>query len=79
MTLKQSFSNLLIPKFHQSSHNLCLLVELHTLQFNVIGNPNHCLNLLLNSGAIVEDLRGQQLQQVEDKNFTQVIAKWIHA
>jgi FkbM family methyltransferase len=60
-------------------NNVCFIIELHPLHFNLIGNPNDCLKMLLDSGAIVEDLRGQHLHQVENKNFTQVIAKWPHA
>jgi len=60
-------------------HNLCLVVELHPLQFNEVGNPNDCLNFLLASGAIIEDLQGQPLNQVENKNFTQIVAKWSYA
>lgn len=60
-------------------HNLCLVIELHPLHFNQVGNPNNCLNMLLNSGAIVEYLSGQRLERVVDENFTQIIARWSHA
>lgn len=58
--------------------NLCLVIELHPLGFNTIGNPNDCFKFLLDSGAIIEDIRDQRLYQVEDKKFSQVIAKWSH-
>ena len=60
-------------------YNLCLVVELHPLQFNEIGNPKNCFNFLQGSGAIIEDLKGHLLNQVEDENFTQIIVKWSYA
>lgn len=59
--------------------NLCLVIELHPLKFNDIGNPQDCLNLLLAAGAKIEDLQGQPLNQLDENNFTQVIAKWFYA
>ncbi len=56
--------------------NICLLIELHPLNFNHFGNPNQCLQLLLNSGAVVEDIHGQILKSVQEDNFTQAIARW---
>lgn len=60
-------------------NKLCLVVELHPLKFNDFGNPKECLNLLLTTGAIVQDLKGQPISQVEENKITQIIARWAYA
>ncbi|WP_017654675.1 FkbM family methyltransferase [Fortiea contorta] len=59
--------------------NLYFVIELHPLNFNEVGNPNDCLNLLLNSGAVIKDVKGKHLNRVPDEYFTQVIAEWSNA
>jgi FkbM family methyltransferase len=60
--------------------NLCFVIELHPMNFNNIGNPNFCLECLLNSGANVKDLKGQQIKKItNDKNFIQLIVSWNDA
>jgi hypothetical protein len=53
------------------------LVELHPLNFNEVENPNQCLDMFKESGALVEDIYGNILTSIDTDNFTQAIAKWV--
>lgn len=57
-------------------NNLCLVVELHSKNFNGVGSPNYCLDLLKGSGATVVNLNDEAVTQVEDTEIHQVIARW---
>lgn len=59
-------------------HNLYLVIELHPLYFNKVGDPSKCLKLLLESGAVIEDLQGKSINKVENNNVIQVFAKWLY-
>jgi len=50
-------------------HNLCFMIELHPLGYNDTGNPEECLNLLLESGAVVSKIE-------QENGLNQVIAMW---
>jgi len=69
-TLMEQIMNL------KNLYNICLVIELHPLHFNHFSNPNKCLQLLLNSGAVVEDIYEQILKSAQEDNFTQAIARW---
>lgn len=60
----------------QFRQNLCLVVELHPLGFNGVGNPGHCVKALLDAGARVADLRDRPIGNVAEDAFTQVVARW---
>ena len=77
----EGFESVLFAKLSTLEHlsNLCMLIELHASGFNKIGNPEHCLKMLLESGASVLDLEGKIVTQVSSNNITQVIASWPHA
>jgi FkbM family methyltransferase len=58
--------------------NLCFIIELHPLNFNEMGNPNLCLELLLGTGAHLENLQGQPVLCAKEDAITHIIARWPH-
>jgi FkbM family methyltransferase len=60
--------------------NVVLLVELHAHGFNGLGDPRGCVELLRASGAVLTDLDGQSISQIDqwtDRIRTmQLEARW---
>ncbi|MES2650189.1 MAG: FkbM family methyltransferase [Bacteroidota bacterium] len=64
-----------IPKDITKIENLTLVFELHPKGLNNVADPNFCVNQLLNSGFKVIDFYDQEINTVNENEFSQIIAK----
>ena len=78
----EGFETVLLKQLRrvQNRQGLVLIVELHALGFNDIGDPRECLQVLRGGGAIVTDVGGgpvTALDQWTDRIATvQIEARW---
>jgi FkbM family methyltransferase len=73
----EGFETVLLQKLDQihNLHNVCLVVELHALNYNE-GNPIECVRLLQQSGATLRQLNGLPVSSIDPAQITEVIAHW---
>lgn len=55
---------------------ICLVVELHPTGFNGIGNPMEALDLLISSGARIQDLHEKTVTRAKPDEFLQLVCTW---
>ncbi|GGE44408.1 FkbM family methyltransferase [Pedobacter psychrotolerans] len=62
-----------IPQDISKLKNLTIILELHPKGFNKIGDPNFCLKQLNDSGLKAFDFNGQEIRNVQENEFSQII------
>lgn len=74
----EGFETVALRRLANMKHldNVCLVIELHPLGFNGVGDPQRCLELLRASGATVTRLEGKELKEINSGDFTQAVANW---
>lgn len=64
-----------IPPRPNELENLTFVFELHPKGLNNVGDPNFCINQLINSGLKVFDFNNQEIKEVNENEFSQIIVK----
>ena len=77
----EGFETVLLPRIGdvRSIDRVTLVVELHPLGLNGIGDPAACLEALRRSGATVRTISGEPVREVDPAAFTNVVCTWRDA